>query len=76
LIYSLPLTARTLECQSGATGVINAWCNSMIVMEIIFRQITRQMLLLAMLVDALGAPFEDTKISLNRIHVGFTGLNN
>src|SRR5580693_7722031 len=64
---SKPLADDTLHRSRGTFHVIYAEPNAIAIAEIVLGEITMQMLLAAMLVDALHAALENREIAFNRV---------
>ena len=63
------LARDALDRNFRAVGIAVAEPDAVIVAEIIFRQVAMQMLLFAVLIDALHAAFEDREETFRRIGV-------
>jgi hypothetical protein len=65
-----PLPGNSLERRRGSRLIVKARRFALVVPEVVFRQIPVQVMLAAMLVDALEAALEDAEITLQRVRVG------
>ena len=61
------LASRAFDCKRRTFAIFDAERGAVVVAEIVFRKITMQMLLAAMLIHTTHAALEDAEIAFDRI---------